>query len=209
MTSEKLYLRHNVVVEPLVDNWYAWAHLIPPVTAAMNIVGRHLKIMESYVKTPQVHAAAVKNPAMLGGPFIDYKEPRVPQIRDLIERTKQERGHLLELAAAIQQLDDLLRQEAKGYSLEPLYSRVPEPLRGYVELVYDLNNQPSFRLIESLLYHSVYYEESAQSLILSLIDQDDRAFVLSTPRLVENGDVHLRRPFRHSGLDELFKMKRV
>ena len=207
MNSEKLYLRPNVVAEPLIDHWYAWSHLIPPATAAMNIVGRHLKIMESYVKAPQVHAAAVKNPAMLGGPFIDYKEPRVPQIQGLIDRTKRERAQMLELAAAIQQLDALLRQEAKGFSLEPLYPRIPERLRGYVELVYDLNNQPAFRLIESLLYRSPYYDESTHSVMLSLIHQDDRPFVLSTPRLTENGDVHLRRPFRHAGLDELFKMK--
>lgn len=207
--NDKLYLKSNVVVEPLIDQWYAWSHLIPPATAAMNIVGRHLKIMESYVKAPQVHVAAVKNPAMLGGPFIDYKEPRIAAIQALMDRTKRERADLLALAAAIQQLDDLLRQEAKGFSLEPLYSRVPERLRGYVELVYDLNNQPSFRLIEPLLYRSPYYVESAQSLMLSLIHQDDRPFVLSTPRLPVDGDVHLRRPFRHPGIDELFKMKTV
>lgn len=207
--SEKLYLKPNVVVEPLIDHWYAWSHLIPPATAAMNVVGRHLKIMESYVKAPQVHSAAVKNPAMLGGPFIDYKVPRVAEIQDLIHRTKRERAPLLELAAAIQQLDDLLRQEAKGHSLEPLYARVPEPLRGYVELVYDLNNQPSFRLIEPLLYRSPFYVTSAQSLMLSLITQDDRPFVLSTPRLPDAGDVHLPLPFRHPGIDELFKMKAV
>lgn len=209
MSTEKLYLKPNVVAEPLIDQWYAWAHLIPPATAAMNIVGRHLKIMESYVKAPQVHAAAVKNPAMLGGPFVDYKEPRVAEIQALIERTKRERAHLIGFAAAVQQLDDLLREEAKGYSLEPLYAKVPEPLRGYIELVYDLNNQPSFRLIEPLLYRSPYYEPSAQSLMLSLIRQDDRPFVLSTPRLYGNGDVHLRRPFDHPGIDELFKTKRV
>ncbi len=99
MSAEKLYLSPNVVVEPLIDNWYAWAHLIPPATAATNIVGRHLTIIESYVKAPQAHAAAVKNPAMLGGPFIDYRESKVPQIQDLIERTKRERTHLIELAA--------------------------------------------------------------------------------------------------------------
>ena len=209
MGSEKLYLKPNVVVEPLVDQWYAWAHLIPPVTAAMNIVGRHLKIMESYVKAPQVHAAAVKNPAMLGGPFIDYKQPRVAEIKALIERTKRERANLIALAAAVQQLDDMLRQEARGFSLEPLYAKVPELLRGFVELVYDLNNQPSFRFIEPLLYRSSFYDPSAQSVMLSLIQQDDRPFVLSTPRLEGPGDVHLRRPFKHQGIDELFKMKRV
>jgi L-ascorbate metabolism protein UlaG (beta-lactamase superfamily) len=207
MTDEKLYLRRNVVVEPLVDQWYAWAHLIPPATAAMNVVGRHLKIMESYVKAPQVHAAAVRNPAMLGGPFIDYPEPRVAEIQALIARTKRERAHLIELADAIQQLDELLRQEARGYSLEPLYGRVPERLRGYVELVYDLNHQPSFRLIEPLLYRSPYYQPSAQGLMLSLTDRDDRPFVLSTPRLPDPGDVYLQRPFHDPAVDELFKMK--
>ena len=209
MSQEKLYLKPNVVAEPLVDHWYAWSHLIPPATWAMNVVGRHLKIMESYVKAPQVHAAAVKNPAMLGGPFIDYPEPRVPRIQELMERTRRERAGLLALAEAIQQLGDLLRNEAKGYSLEPLYPRVPERLRGYVELVYDLDNQPSFRLLEPLLYRSPYDQPEAQSLMLSLIHRDDRPFVLSTPRLPEPGDVHLRRPFDHPGLDELFRMKTV
>jgi len=209
MTEEKLYLRPNVVVEPLVDHWYAWSHLIPPVTAALNMTGRHLKIMESYVKTPIVHAAAVKNPAMLGGPFIDYPEPRVPQVRGLIDHMKRERADLLALAEAVQQLDDLLRSEATGYSLEPLYPKVPERLRGYVELIYDLNHHPSFRLIEPLLYGSRYYDPSMQSLMLSLIQKDDRPFVLSTPRIKEKGSVHLRLPFHHKGIDELFKMKRT
>lgn len=208
MTEEKLYLRSNVVVEPLVDHWYAWSHLIPPATAALNMTGRHLQIMESYVKAPMVHAAAAKNPAMLGGPFIDYPEPRVPQVRALIDHMKRERADLLALSAAIQSLDDLLRNEATGYSLEPLYAKVPEPLRGYVELVYDLNHHPSFRLVEPLLYRSRYYDPSMQSLMLSLIQQDDRPFVLSTPRMKEKGDVHLRLPFRHEGIDELFRMKR-
>src|SRR4051812_25124917 len=104
MDNAQLYLRPNVVVEPLVDHWYAWTHLIAPVTAALNLTGRHMKIMESYVKAPQVHAAAVKNAAMLGGPFIDYKEPRVPQIQSLIERTKRERAPMIELAEAVNRL---------------------------------------------------------------------------------------------------------
>ncbi|MFP5287118.1 MAG: MBL fold metallo-hydrolase, partial [Thermoanaerobaculia bacterium] len=207
MAGEKLYLRANVKVEPLVDSWYAWSHLISPATAAMNVMGRHLSIMKSYVQAPQVHTAAVKNPAMLGGPFMDYKTPRVREIQDLISWTEKNRGQMLELAAAIRQLDDLLRHKAKGYSMDPLYSEIPDPLRGYVELVYDLNNQPSFRLIEPLLYKSRYYDPSTQSLMLSLIDQDDRPFVLSTPRLPENGDVHLKIPFAHPGIDQLFQMK--
>ena len=72
MSNELLYLKQNVQIEPLVDQWYAWSHLIPPATAARNITDRHLKIMDSYISAPQIHANAVKNPKMLGGPFIDY-----------------------------------------------------------------------------------------------------------------------------------------
>jgi L-ascorbate metabolism protein UlaG (beta-lactamase superfamily) len=208
MNEQELYLRPNVVVEPLVDRWYAWSHLISPATAAMNVTHRHLKIMESFVNSAHVHVAAVANPKMLGGPFIDYDSERVPEIRSLIAEVRQERTHMLAFAEAIQQLDHLLRENADGHSLEPLYGRVPELLRGYVELVYDLNNQPSYRLIEPLLYQSPYYDEDAQSLMLSLIDRDDRPFVLSTPRLDSEGSVHVAIPFASDAVDQLFSMKR-
>ena len=38
MNDEQVYLKSNVVIEPVVDNRYAWAHLIPPATAAMNVI---------------------------------------------------------------------------------------------------------------------------------------------------------------------------
>jgi L-ascorbate metabolism protein UlaG (beta-lactamase superfamily) len=207
MTEQNYYLKQNIVLEPLIDQWYAWSHLVSPATAAMNIVGRHLRIMESYVSAPQVHAAAVKNPAMMGGPFIDHAGDRVKEISDLIARTKEQRANMIEMAAALKELDEMLKNEAKGFSLEPLYEKVPACLRGYVELVYDLNNQPSFRVIEALMYESPYYNPSAQSLMLSLIQQDDRPFVLSTPRLKGPNDVHLHIPFDSPAIDELFKMK--
>ena len=207
MSADKLYLRQNVVMEPLVDQWYAWSHLIPPATTAMNIVERHIKIMESYVKTPLIHAAAVKNPAMLGGPFIDLPTERIVDVKALIEKTRRERAGMIDFAKGIVALDELLRIEAQGYSLDSLYSKVPEPLRGYVELVYDLNNQPSFRLIEPLLYRSKYYDPSKQTLMLSTINTDDRPFVLSTPRFETDRDVHLKIPFAHKGIDGLFQTR--
>ena len=62
--NQKVYLKPNVVIEPLFDQWYAWSHLISPATAAKNITGRHLKIMDSYIMAPKIHAEAVKNPKM-------------------------------------------------------------------------------------------------------------------------------------------------
>jgi L-ascorbate metabolism protein UlaG (beta-lactamase superfamily) len=207
MKNDLLYLRSNVQVEPLFDQWYAWSHLIPPATAARTLTDRHLKIMDSYINAPQVHANAVKNPKLLGGPFIDYGGKRVEEIKALREQTKRKRGHLIELSAAIASLEELLRTQARGFSLQPLYAKVPDPLRGYVELTYDLNNHASYRIIEPLLYDSRYYDRGAQSLMLSLITGDDRPFVLSTPRLTSDSLLHLRLPFDDEVVDELFRLK--
>lgn len=202
-----VFLKPNVQLEPLIDQWYAWSHLIAPATAARNMTERHFKIMSSYVSAPQVHANAVKNPKMIGGPFIDYGGKRVEEIRSLHDRMKRERKHLVELSAAIAELDAILRTEAKGFSLSPLYEKIPHVLRGYVELVYDLNNHPSFRIIEPLLYRSRHYDRSAQSLMLSFTKGDQRPFALSTPRLEEADAAHLRVPFDDEAAAALLKLR--
>jgi L-ascorbate metabolism protein UlaG (beta-lactamase superfamily) len=209
MNNTLLYLRPNIQVEPLFDYWYAWSHLIPPATAARNMTERHFKIMDSYINAPQVHANAVKNPKLLGGPFMDFGGKRVDEIRKLREETKRMRPHLIELSDAISALDDTLRTQAKGFSLQPLYAMAPDILKGYVELVYDLNHNPSFRIIEPLLYESRYYDRSAQSLMLSVLTGDDRPFVLSTPRLESDALFHLRAPFDDEIVDELFRLKSI
>jgi L-ascorbate metabolism protein UlaG (beta-lactamase superfamily) len=204
---DRFYLRQNVQVEPLIDGWYAWSHLIPPATAARNITERHFKIMDSYISAPEIHATAVKNPKMLGGPFIDYGGKRVDEIRALRARIEKERFHLIELSAALNSLDAMLRQYAKGNSLQALYPKVPDILRGYAELGYDLNNQASFRLIEPLLYKSRFYDRSQQSVMLSTIASDDRPFVFSTPRLNSEENVNLDLPFDAEAIDDLFRLK--
>ena len=209
MEDQKYYLKQNVQIDPLFNHWYAYPQLISPATAAMHIANSHLKIMNSYVMSPDVHAAAVKNPAMRGGPFIDYEGKRVDEIKELISKTQSKQAHMLELAEAIKSLNDLLAREAKGYSIEALYPKVPQALRGYVELVYDLNHNPSFRLLEALLYKSEYYDRSSQSVVLSLVESDDRPFAYSTPRLAEEGRLQLDIAFSHPGIDELFKMRAV
>jgi L-ascorbate metabolism protein UlaG (beta-lactamase superfamily) len=207
MKDEPLYLRANVKLEPLVDQWYAWTHLIPPATAAKNLVNRHFRIMDSYISAPMSHARAVKSPKMLGGPFIDYEGMRVDEIQALRDRTSKERHYLVELCNALTELDEMLRLSGKGFSLQPLYKSVPAILQGYIELVYDLNNHPSYRFFEPLLYRSLYYNDSGQSLMLSLISGDDRPFILSTPRLEEPDHLHLHMAFEDPRIDELFKLK--
>ena len=209
MTTEKLCFRQDVIVEPLYGQWYAWSYLISPATAAMYVANSHLKMMQSFVSAPQMHVAALKNPAMLGGPFINHDPSRVDEIKVLVERTTREQAHMLKFAAAVQELDKLLATEAAGFSLEPLYQKVPEVLKGYVELLYDLNNQPSMRFIEGFLYKSEYYNTAAQSIELSIANGNSRSFVFSTPRLHSEGHLRLNMPFNYEGFDELFKMKYV
>lgn len=204
------YLKLNVAIEALIDRWYAWSHLVSPATAAMNIKERHLKIMQSYIKNPKTHAAAVKRPEMIGGPFIDYEGGRVNEIKELFEDTLSKRENMLELYNAIHSLNEMLQKNAIGYSLDPLYKEVPEILQGMVELYYDLNNKPNFRFFESLLYKSEFYDESTQSISLQLVDSDDaRSFVLSTPRLNDDNLIHLDLNFKNNLIDKLFRMKRI
>jgi L-ascorbate metabolism protein UlaG (beta-lactamase superfamily) len=207
MNDPVLYLRSNVQVEPLFDQWYMWPHLIPPATAACNMVQRHFKIMDSYVGAPEVHAAAIRNPRMRGGPFVDLEGKYVDEVRILRYQTAEKRAKLVGLYRDLAALDSMLRTKAKGFSLHPLYGQIPERLRGYVELVYDLNHSPSFRLIEPLIYRSEFYDTSAQSLMLSLITGDDRPFVLSTPRINTGDALHLHWRFSDSRVDELFRLK--
>lgn len=207
MGEKKFYFKPNVLIEPLFGRWYAWPQLVYPASAAMYVANLHLNVMRSYVKAPQVHAAALKNPAMAGGPFIDYEANRAAEIKELLERTMTEQAELIEFASAVKSLDQTLKAEAKGHSLEPLYEKVPAALRGYVELVYDLNNNPSMRFLEGLLYRSPYYKPALQSVSLSTIEQDYRPFVLSTPRLPGDGRLQLNLPFAHEGIDELCRMR--
>jgi len=208
MESQKLYLRSNVIAQPLFQGWYAWAYLISPATAAMNIESRHVKIMQSYIQAPIIHAAACKDPKMTGGPFMDYVGKRVDDLKALLKSTLEDQGYMITLSKAIKELTQMLKQEAKGYSIESLYEKVPDVLRGYVELFYDLSNAPGFRFIEPLLYHSKFYNDTFQSMSLSLIDDDHRPFVLSTPVLEDEDKINIKLPFKSKALDDFFRMNR-
>ncbi len=209
MTEEKLYLKPNVVFEPLIDRWYAWSHLVSPATAAMNIAVKHLSIIDSYLLAPAIHAEAVQNPKMRGGPFMDFGGGRVEEIRALAEHTRKERSNMFAFAQAVKDLDKLLATEAKGYGLEDLYQKVPDILRGFVELYYDRNNNAAFRFFESLLYRSEFYDDRAQGVAFWVTDNDHRPFCLSTPRLDEPNVLHKNIPFSHPCIDELASMRRT
>ncbi|WP_394849408.1 MBL fold metallo-hydrolase [Pendulispora brunnea] len=205
--SSAMYLRENVVIEPLVNSWYASSFVIPPVTAALYVANHHIKVMQSFVATPSIHVEAVKAPGMLGGPFINHPATRAGEIAELLETTRRRQVHLLELAVAVKALNDMLAMEATGTPLEPLYAKVPAILRGYVELVYDLHHRPYFRCFEALLYESSLYRTSNQTIAISVCKSDSRAFALSTPRLRGDEVLVAELPFASPIVDELSKAR--
>jgi L-ascorbate metabolism protein UlaG (beta-lactamase superfamily) len=209
MNNKPVYLKANFVAEPLVEDWYVWSHLISPATSCLNIKNRHIPILKSYINDPASHADACKDSKMIGGPFVDLDGKRVDEIENLLLTTMQNRSHLIAFATALEKLDQMLIKEASGYTMEKLYDKVPAILKGYVELVYDLHNNPSYRIKEALLYNSKYYDRSMQSLLFYLMNDDNRPFVFSTPRLSNVNTVKLNIPFDHPGIDELYKMLRI
>lgn len=207
METDAVYFRPNIQMEPLFNSWYALPAHIPPATAALYVINSHLKVMESFIASPESHASALNDPSIRSGPFISHPPERVAEIRALMEKTKRDHAEMIELGRCIKALDDMVMREGRGLSLEPLFRKIPKPLQGYVEIYYDFHNRPSFRFIESLLYKSRHYDRSSQSLMLSAVYGDGRAFVLNTPRLRDQGSVELNLPFEHKGLDTLFEMR--
>lgn len=207
MDGEPRYLRPDVIVEPLVDRFYAWLHTVAPVQAAMNLAFAQVPLLESYLQSPQVHINASHNPELRGGFFVNVEQSRSQEIRDLVASIKRERAGLLDFAAAVADAEEVVRQGATGFDLTPLYSKLPAALSGLVEIAYDTNNQPALRFIEPLVYESSAYIEDRQSVQLSLETGVERPFILSTPRLPSPDVLDLRIPFRHPGLAELFRAR--
>ena len=203
-TDRPVYLRPDVVAEPLIARWYAWVQLVSPVTAALNVVRRHVPVMTSFAASPMLHVAAAELPEMLGGQFVAHGPERVDEVKALIEWTRREQKELFDLAAAVDDLHALLRSRAAGMALETLYASIPEPLRGLVELEYDLHGRPSFRLLEALVYRSRFYQPRWQGLSLQRSAGDSRRFMLSTPRLHDPGVLHVDVPFADEAVDTLF-----
>jgi hypothetical protein len=206
--GKMLYLREDAYFEPLLNQWYAWPYLLPPVTGARHMVNTHRRIMNSFVKNYKLHIMAVHQPGMAGAEFLDCKEEQVSEIKALVDRIDTEHADLVELSDAVRQLDELLRAHTSGESIEHLYEQVPGPLKGYVEIFMDLEHNPSYRLLESLLYRSKYYKRSLQSVSFGLIDKEGaRPFVLSTPRLPDANNLQLPVDYNDPLLDEIFRAR--
>jgi L-ascorbate metabolism protein UlaG (beta-lactamase superfamily) len=207
MDDEQKFLRPNAIIEPLVDNFYVSLNTFAPAQAAMYLAFLQVPMLEAYLQDPRVHINASRNPEMRGGFFVNIDESRSGEIRDLLTAIKRDRAPLLKLAGAITAAEEIVRLDATGFSLTPLYPKLPSELSGLVELAYDTGNHASMRYLEPLLYGSRFYDESRQSVQLSVETGIERPFIMSTPRLPSPDTLDLRIPFRHPGLEELFRAR--
>ena len=208
MKSEPTYrLAKSTIVEPLVNCWSAWPFLIAPAPASLHLLRYQLSLLQSYIANPAFHAAASRDSSYAGGAFINISADRVSEVMALLESTKRNSSHNLELAQCILDFQSWLLANAGGNSLAPYYQRIPRPLRGYIELVYDYFNRPSLRFFENLLYRSHYYNSSLQSLRLFRLERDNsRTFFLNTPRLMEEDQIDWQAPFDSPQVDQLYRL---
>ena len=204
--TRAVHLRPGTLVEPLVNSFHAWLHLLAPASLALFVKQSHLPLLRSYLDAPEVHEAAVRRPEMRGGPFVDVAGTRRGEIQDLVTAMADRCADLLDLADAIEAVEALVRT-TDGASLDDLYAQVPPALRGLVELQYDLNDHASLRLVEESVYHRSF-DRSLQSVHLGPAATDARPFFLATPRLLGPGEVHLATSFDSEDLDVLFRAER-
>jgi L-ascorbate metabolism protein UlaG (beta-lactamase superfamily) len=208
MNKGPLYrLADSTAVEALVDYWVAWPHTFSPVPYALHMLNYQKKNLTSYLQNPEIHLKSSANPKLLGGPFVNLPIDRVADIAQMLDRMGGEHAESLQMAEDLIAFQNLLDREATGQSLEAYYPQLPQSLRGYVELLYDYNNRPIVRCIESLLYKSRYYKKHLQSLRLFTQTHDRaRAYYMSTPRLPDDDSLCWQIPFAESAVDELFKL---
>lgn len=208
MSGEARYaLAESTCVEPLVGRWIAWPHVTAPVTQSLHLLNYQIKTLDSYIANPAIHEASCRNPKLLGGAFVDVPAARSSEVRAFLAETEDTFSDSLAFARALIEFHNKLVSEATGESLEGYYQRLPDPLRGYVELLYDYYNRPIVRPLEGLLYRSGCYKKEAQSLRLFRQGSDlERPYYMSTPRLPGDDALDWGVAFDDPRIDELFRL---
>ena len=205
MSQSHYRLANHTLAEPLIHDWQAWWMTVAPVPASLHLHTYQIPLLRAYLQSPDFHAKAAKDPQLSGTSFVGIPATRAGEVKALLQRMQEEQADRIKLAQALDDFQAWLLAEAKGQSLEPLYEKVPEPLKGRVELSYDYYNRPFVRVLEGLAYRSRFHKPELQSLRLSKHESDSaRASLLSTPRLKEPGQIELRLPFNDARLDSLF-----
>jgi len=200
-TTNQVYLASDTKIEPLAFRWYAWSHLVSPVQQALNLAFRHVPMLRSFIANPAVHEAAAKNPKMLGGSFLELTRKDLDSVRSLLQDIMQRGAHMLSFAEDLIKFDRHLHKSETGFSLDHLYGNLPGSLAGLIEASYDLNNHPSLRVLEELIYRNSRLHAPAQEIAFSKTPDHQRNFFINTPRLASSDRIIVGLPFDDERFD--------
>jgi len=190
----------RLVLEPLIGHYPAWLQLVSPIPSALRLAKTQLPTLRSFLEAPAAHASGAGHPATRGGPFVDCPEEDFPLMEQLTSELSA-LTDLVDLADQVAELDLLVERGLDGFDLHQHYERVPEKLKGYVELLYDSRHRPRVRYREALLYASPWSTRTRESVYLTLAEGDDRPLIISTPRLSTKRGVVVPLRFDSAAVD--------
>ena len=200
-------LADHVVAEPLVHGFHAWWCGVSPFSGAMHAARYSLPTLEAYLADPEECYRYAKDPRLAGSRFPALDPRRLPEVEAFVAEYRAAYADAVRFTGAVLELGELLVNEAKGQAMEGFYSRVPAPLRGLVELVYDYHNRPHAVFDEGFGYRSSLYKRSGQELRLFEHESDaSRPFYVSTPRLPDAGEFSWKVPFADPRVRDLFAL---
>ena len=127
-------------MKPALHEQILACHALPTLPAA---AVRLLEVLSNdMVDVIEISKIISRDPALSGTAFVGVPPARAGEVKALLQRTLADQADRIQVAEALEELQGWLWAEAKGQALEPLYGKVPAPLRGLVELAYDYANRP-------------------------------------------------------------------
>lgn len=78
--DEKYYLKPTTAIEPLVNRFVAWSHVVSPVPFSMHLKNYQLEVLNSYLENPEIHSRACQDPKMRSGPLVDIPPERAAEV---------------------------------------------------------------------------------------------------------------------------------
>lgn len=208
--NETFYLKPEVKLDPLINSWPAWSHIIAPIQNAMHAAFRHLPMLQSFVKNPSLHYNASKQTENYAGPYVQLPAEEINSVQRLLTQARSgPQKELIEFAKSVREFSRALPEVTRGRPLAEAYGKLPSPLQGCTEIVYAAENVPVLRFVEPILYRSSLQRAQQQSLCLSLVREDARPFFMNTPLLGGEERLLLDIPFTASAVDVLGKARTV
>lgn len=197
-----LYLKKNVFIEPLVENWYAWHYLLSPVARSF-FMRKNRKQLRSFLKYPEFHSGISSGKVST----VRLSMDDVFSVEQYLDANQQQETKQEQLLSAVEKLDDLVSQ-FKGDSLEPIYQEIPSELKGKAELFYARNQSGAYRLFENA-FDGVF--DRCESVLFTLkTEQTKRPPVFNTPRLsCHEAQFLIDVNFKEKILDKIFEARRT